>query len=117
MNSPQPAPKPRWNKRGGAGRGQGRKALPKGLAAVAAEAKDDDYVAKAIALWLSIMRDPEASAAARNTAAKYLVDTVRSGEGAEAAADTRECTDMDLARWILSVLEGAAAQADKDAAA
>jgi hypothetical protein len=28
--------------------------------------------------------------------------------------DTRECTDMDLARWILSVLEGAAAQADAE---
>jgi hypothetical protein len=103
---------------GGKRPGAGRKASPGLTDLVAIERKGTiaetarEYAFEAIASLATTMRDPFAKAASRNAAAKHILDAAKAAEGAEAEADTRECTDMDLARWILSVLEGAAAQQD-----
>jgi len=107
------------SRRGGSGRGQGRKPSPLGPLVTDAETKATaaelarPHIGKAINALVGTIQDRRATHSARNAAAKHILDAAKPGEGAE-EKDTREVSDLDLARWILSVLESAAEEADKE---
>jgi hypothetical protein len=65
------------------------------------------YLADAIGALVGTIRNPWAKDSARNAAAKHLLDTAKPAEGAK-ADDDYEVSNIELARWIISVLENAA---------
>src|SRR5438477_2135802 len=109
---------PRGGFRAGAGRKR-RDLDPKVMAPNASlEEGARAYTGEALGILIVVMRDTKASAATRTAAAIHILDRGwgRPATGAEVVArkeeDTREVSDLDLARWILSVLEDAAEEQD-----
>ena len=108
------------SRRGGTRPGAGRKALPRLDKLVAVEIKGTiaqaarAYAAEAIGTLVGVMRDPEATDAVRVSCAFRILEFASEADGSPGhAGDTRQVSDLDLARWILSVFEGAAAEADR----
>jgi hypothetical protein len=106
--------------RGGRRPGAGRKPAPPKIAPfVALELKGTlgatalAYRAEALGTLLGAMRDPAATAASRIAAAKHILDAAKLAEADASGKDDREYSDLDLARWILHILENAADEADK----
>jgi len=108
------------SRRGGTRPGAGRKALPR-LDKVVAVAINGNiaeaartYAAEAIGTLVGVMRDSAATDAVRVGCACKILELASKADGSpEHAGDTRQVSDLDLARWILSVFEGAAQEADR----
>jgi hypothetical protein len=101
-------------KHGGTREGSGPKTSPPLPKATTPETKATaaelarPHIALAIDALVAAIKNPKTPVSARNTACKHILEAAKLEPGAAAALDTSQVSDIDLARWILSILESAA---------